>query len=204
MTRGDRTANGSNNTTTRTPKNASVRIDENELNDLTHRLERVRPTLINALETLLAPDEHHPAEPLADVLLKAACGPTTRNEAAHATPVNVSHRTLEKALATVNLNDVEDRINNDLWTQAQPLLPTRVHLAVDFKHIEYGGNADTHEHDELTRSRPKNGTKHVHRYVTVYRCRGNKRYTLAVHVVPGNEPANQALETVLAYLQPGA
>lgn len=198
MTHGDGTAQGGNTTTRAKHKNASPTIDHDELSDLTDLVTRVRDPLQDAIQDVLDPNLDHHAEPLTDALLKANADATTLNEACHDTPLPVTRRTLENVLTTMDPGPVETRLNDVLWTQAEPLLPTRVYVAVDFKEIAYWGNPDKHtDQEELTRGRARNGTTHFHRYATAYLCRGNKRYTLAVHFVRGDETPSEAVQALL-------
>lgn len=76
----------------------------------------------------------------------------------------------------------------------------RRQIAIDLVFIPYHGQPDQ-DRREIRRGQAKHGTTHFHCYATAYVILKNKRYTLALTYVWGNERPLEVLQRLLARLQ---
>ena len=76
----------------------------------------------------------------------------------------------------------------------------RRQIAIDLVFIPYHGQPDQ-DQQEIRRGRAKHGTTHFHCYATAYVILKNKRYTLALTYVWGNERLVAVLQRLLARLK---
>jgi len=99
------------------------------------------------------------------------------------------------------LRTLEAAFNEVLVDNLPPRILNRNHqLAIDLVLIPYHGQPDQDER-EIRRGKAKQGTTHFHCYATVYVILKNKRYTLALTYVWGDEKVIDVLKRLLARLK---
>jgi hypothetical protein len=96
---------------------------------------------------------------------------------------------------------LEAAFNEVLVERVPPsVFKRRRQIAIDLVFIPYHGQPDQDER-EIRRGRAKCGTTHFHCYATAYVILNNKRYTLALTYVWGNERLVEVLQRLLTRLQ---
>jgi len=99
------------------------------------------------------------------------------------------------------LRTLEAAFNEVLVGNLPPRILNRNHqVAIDLVLIPYHGQPDQDER-EIRRGKAKQGTTHFHCYATVYVILKNKRYTLALTYVWGDEKVIDVLKRLLARLK---
>jgi putative transposase len=99
------------------------------------------------------------------------------------------------------LRTLEAAFNEVLVDNLPPRILNRNHqVAIDLVLIPYHGQPDQDER-EIRRGKAKQGTTHFHCYATVYVILKNKRYTLALTYVWGDEKVIDVLKRLLARLK---
>ena len=99
------------------------------------------------------------------------------------------------------LRTLEAVFNEALAENLAPRILNRKHqVAVDLILIPYHGEPDEDER-EIRRGKAKQGTTHFHCYATAYVILKNKRYTLALTYVWGDEKVIDVLKRLLARLE---
>jgi|Deesub1362B_J571_1020462.scaffolds.fasta_scaffold10180_2 putative transposase len=105
-----------------------------------------------------------------------------------------------KPLDSQPLRELEGRANEALIARLPPRLDHRPRqAAVDFVLIPYHGEP-AREEEEIRRGRARDGTTRFHCYATVYIIYKNKRVTVALTVVRGDDDALTVLKRLLARL----
>ena len=99
------------------------------------------------------------------------------------------------------LRTLEAAFNEVLVDNLPPRILNRKHqAAIDLVLIPYHGQPDQDER-EIRRGKAKQGTTHFHCYATAYVILKNKRYTLALTYVWGDEKVIDVLKRLLARLK---
>jgi putative transposase len=99
------------------------------------------------------------------------------------------------------LRTLEAAFNEVLVDNLPPRILNREHqVAMDLVLIPYHGQPDQDER-EIRRGKAKQGTTHFHCYATTYVILKNKRYTLALTYVWGDEKVIDVLKRLLARLK---
>jgi len=99
------------------------------------------------------------------------------------------------------LRTLEAAFNEVLVDNLPPRILNRNHqVAIDLVLIPYHGQPDQDER-EIRRGKAKQGTTHFHCYATAYVILKNKRYTLALTYVWGDEKVIDVLKRLLARLK---
>ena len=106
-----------------------------------------------------------------------------------------------KLIDVTTLQALEAACNAALVAQLPPHIRGRRHkVAIDLTFIPYHGQA-AKDPDEIRRGKAKSGTTRFHCYATAYVIKKNKRVTLALTYVRGDETLIEVLERLLARLQ---
>lgn len=133
---------------------------------------------------------------LRDVATRASAWATTITSAQATLRGGVSARHLRRAFDGLEVGAVENVVNDVLWQQSRPRLPSRCIVALDWHLIPYHGQPHVDE-SELRRCKAIAGTTWFHGYATLNVVMRNTRYTLAVTFVRKGETAAATLERVL-------
>ncbi|MEA3344636.1 MAG: hypothetical protein U9Q78_00050, partial [Chloroflexota bacterium] len=112
--------------------------------------------------------------------------------------------TVRSYLQTYVLGDI-DALEKTCNAALVSRLPDRIQgqdhdIGIDLHYIPYHGEPDEDE-DELRRSEAKDGTTYFHCYASVYVIKRNKRVTVALHYLRGDDTLLDALKWLLSHLE---
>lgn len=170
-------------------------------------IEHVEPHVLAILERSAEDVSAGHRTALAHVFLKAASEQTTLTDACRDKTTGPSRRTLQRHAAELDMDELEDAINEELWEQGSHRVTRDPTIAIDLTFIPYHGQA-FEDPDELKRSRAKQGTTWFHCFATLYLCENHKRHTLLIcYLRKGDSPtdalANLIDEAIDRGLSPG-
>lgn len=136
-------------------------------------------------------------EQTADLLLRAGARVGAITGTRRRQEEGMSRREHARVLESLDLDLVELEVNRLLWKEVRPRIPRRgIDLAVDLNLQPYHGDFHACE-NELYRGEAKSGTTWFHAYATLYIVHRNRRYTLSVLFVRGDETSTDALMELL-------
>jgi len=152
---------------------------------------------------ILTPDDATQSEDVLHILTYASVEQISLEEACHqlkdvSCPNTVRSQLNESVLTEIER--VEANINSALASQLPRQMTKKAHkVAMDLVLIPYHGLPEE-EDDEIRRGKAKSGTTHFHCYATAYVIKRNKRITLAMTYVRGNDTLVEILERLLSRL----
>jgi len=151
----------------------------------------------------LTPEDATQSEDALHILTYASVEQISLEEACHQLEDVPSPNTVRSQLNESVLKEIEtleENINAAIVSQWPKRMTKKAHkVAIDLVLIPYHGLPEEEE-DEIRRGKAKRGTTHFHCYAMAYVIKRNKRITLAMTYVRGNDTLVEILERLLSRL----